>query len=115
MIGFLSVRRLVCAIALSSLGAPGAFAACYEGLGCTDRNPFSYNRLVANPDCEYLFVMRNRIYKDHGYCFHTSHAIHSLGNEGCYTSDMGSVAMSPLERGNATTILSAEKALGCGQ
>jgi YARHG domain len=36
--------------------------------------------------CHDLWVMRNQVYKDHGYCFKTEKARTYFGNGGCYST-----------------------------
>jgi len=48
--------------------------------------------------CHDLWVMRNQVYKDHGYCFKTEKARTYFGNGGCYVDDEGDVQMSWKER-----------------
>ena len=69
--------------------------------------------LTSGPNCEFLYVMRNGIYAQHGYCFHTPRAIATFGNRGCLSGDANALGLNAIELANATTILSAERALGC--
>jgi hypothetical protein len=92
----------------------GAAAAdCYDVFGCTDRNQFRLSDLMSGPNCEFLYVMRNRIYAQHGYCFQTPRAIATFGDAGCVSGDANALGLSAIELGNATTILQAEQAKGC--
>ncbi|HVM99174.1 MAG TPA: YARHG domain-containing protein [Caulobacteraceae bacterium] len=113
------LRRLAIA-ALAGLAASLAspvLAACYDVLGCTDRNAFSahYGYLAApdGPTCDFLYTMRNSIYAEHGYCFKTARAIQELGNNGCHINDMSAVPLSQIERNNIATIQRAERAKRC--
>ncbi|MGL4395003.1 MAG: YARHG domain-containing protein [Hyphomicrobium sp.] len=63
--------------------------------------------------CGELWVMRNQVYKDHGYCFKTSRAISYFGNGGCYVGSEGAVAMSRSERRLISTIRASERRQGC--
>ena len=102
-------------------GAGGARADCYDILGCTNKDDFSrhFSDYLASaqdgPNCEFLYQMRNLIFKEHGYCFVTQRAIAALGNEGCHVRSLGALGLSPLERKNAATILQAERRKGCGE
>ena len=93
--------------------APAWAGECYDVFGCTDSDTFQYGDLISGPDCEFLWTMRNQIFKDHGYCFKTEDAISAFGNEGCYAHTMSAAGLSPIESKNVATILKAEKALGC--
>ncbi len=100
------------AIALIAM-CGGAVADCYDVFGCTDRNQFRLSDLMSGPNCEFLYVMRNRIYAQHGYCFQTARAIATFGNVGCVSRNANALGLSAIELGNATTILQAEQAKGC--
>ncbi len=92
----------------------GAAAAdCYDVFGCTDRDRFRLNDLMSGPNCEFLYVMRNQIYAQHGYCFQTPRAIATFGNAGCVSSNVNALGLSAIELGNAATILQAEQAMRC--
>jgi hypothetical protein len=99
-----------------ALSSP-VFADCYDLLGCTDKNAFSahYSYLVAadGPTCDFLYVMRNQIYAQHGYCFKTARAIQEMGNANCHITNMAAVPLSQIERNNVATIQRAETAKRC--
>ena len=52
-------------------------------------------------DCGELWVARNQIYKDNGYCFKTARAIDYFGNGGC---SHYSAAALPLSGSDRTTL-----------
>jgi hypothetical protein len=112
-------RRLSVAamVALAGSLASPVFADCYDILGCTDKSAFSahYSYLVAadGPTCDFLYVMRNQIYAQHGYCFKTARGIKEIGNTDCSIQDMAAVPLSQIERNNVATIKRAEIAKRC--
>ena len=57
--------------------------------------------------------MRNTIYKENGYCFHTTAAIKAFGNAGCQYHAMGKVPLNAAERHNVIAIKKAEAKKGC--
>jgi hypothetical protein len=69
--------------------------------------------LRKGPNCEFRWVMRNNIYAQHGYCFHTQRAIQEFGNTGCKFSEMDRVPLNQFERANASTIQSVETSMHC--
>jgi hypothetical protein len=108
---------VVIAALAASLASP-VLAACYDLLGCTNQADFSrhYSDYLASPSgptCDFLYVMRNQIYADHGYCFATARGISELGNQGCYIHNQAQVPLSNIERNNVAVILRAENARGC--
>jgi len=60
--------------------------------------------------CQRLWVMRNRIYKNNGYCFKTRRGRNYFGNAGCWTSNP---RLSRAERNRVNAIRRAERAKGC--
>lgn len=49
-------------------------------------------------DCQELWVMRNQIYKDAGYCFTSPRAITYFGNGGCLYHSQSEVPLSDQQR-----------------
>jgi hypothetical protein len=94
------------------LAAGAASAACYPELGCTNVDRFQFEDLVSG-SCEFLYQLRNGIYAEHHYCFHTQRAIATFGNRGCISGNPNALGLNSAELSNATTILRAENARGC--
>ena len=63
--------------------------------------------------CEDLWVARNQIYKDNGYCFKTQNAIDYFGNGGCSHQSQSSVHLSKGEAREVRRIRNREVKLGC--
>jgi hypothetical protein len=63
--------------------------------------------------CQDLWVARNQIYKDAGYCFKTSRAIRYFGNAGCQVDNQSDVRLSRSDRAAVDAIVRAEQAKGC--
>lgn len=104
--------RAAAVFALIAFGGVAA-ADCYDVFGCTDRDRFRVGDLKSGPNCEFLYVMRNGIYAQHGYCFQTPRGIATFGNAGCVSGDANALGLNATERANAATILQAEHAMGC--
>ena len=60
-----------------------------------------------------LWVERNSIYKDRGYCFKTQRGIAYFGNAGCMYDREGDIPMSAAERRRISEIIAEERANGC--
>src|SRR3972149_943324 len=90
------------------VGAPQpARANCYELIGCTNSDyykPWQLKQL----SCQFLWEVRNTIYKENGYCFHTPKAIKAFGNAGCLYDDAGAVPLNAAERYNVKAIKKGE-------
>lgn len=108
-------RFVVFALAAGALlaGVVAAEAECYDVFGCAHVDRFRLRDLVSGPNCDFLYTMRNQIYAEHHYCFHTPRAIATFGNAGCVSGDPGALGLNGVELANAATILQAENAKGC--
>jgi hypothetical protein len=89
-----------------------ARANCYELIGCTDKDYFKAWQLK-QLSCQILWEVRNTIYKENGYCFHTQKAIQVFGNAGCKYDNAGDVPLNAAERHNVLAIKKAEAKKGC--
>ena len=107
------MRTLAIACLISLLGAASASAGCYDEFGCTIASRFRMNDLLSGPSCEFLYTMRNSIYAEHGYCFHTERGRATFGNQGCVTGNANALGLNSIERYNGAAILRAERAKGC--
>ena len=63
--------------------------------------------------CQQLWVSRNAIYKNNGYCFRTRRARRHFGNAGCYIHNQGAVPLSRWERRRIRNIRRCERRKGC--
>jgi YARHG domain len=89
-----------------------ALANCYELIGCTNSDYFKASQLK-QLSCQILWEVRNTIYKENGYCFHTPKAIQVFGNAGCKYDDAGDVPFNAAERHNVLAIKKVEAKKGC--
>lgn len=110
------VRKLcacvvMAAAAFAMMPSP-AQANCYELIGCTNQEYFKQHQLN-QLGCQPLWDVRNTIYKENGYCFHTSKAINYFGNAGCKFDDAADVPLNKFERHNVSAIKKVEKSKGC--
>lgn len=63
--------------------------------------------------CQELWVERNSIYKERGYCFKTERAINYFGNAGCRYDSESAVPLSESERARIAQIQRRERENGC--
>jgi hypothetical protein len=104
---------LLCTIFLTI--STGARAECYDVFGCSDRDYFQSGDLMGGPNCAFLYMMRNTIYRERGYCFTTPRAIQTFGNAGCRFDNVNEVPLNRFERANVATIQSVEKTMHCSR
>ena len=93
-------------------GVAPARANCYELIGCTNKDYYQVAQLK-QMSCQILWEVRNQIYKENGYCFHTQKAIEAFGNAGCKYDDAGQVPLNDAERHNISAIKKTERKNGC--
>ena len=98
---------------LLSVGSSPVSAACFEdGVGCT------HDQYIPTPplqrlSCQSLWMVRNTIFDENGYCFSTSRARNAFSNDDCFISDQASVPLNNYERSNVAKIVKLEKQRGC--
>lgn len=68
---------------------------------------------AAAQSCESLWVERNSIYKEFGYCFKTQRAIAYFGNAGCMYEYEGAIPFPPGVRARINQIVRMERMMGC--
>ena len=85
---------------------------CYELIGCAYKDYFKSSDLK-QLSCQILWEVRNTIYKENGYCFHTQKAIQAFGNAGCKYDKMGDVPLNSAECHNVLAIKKVEAKKGC--
>lgn len=82
-------------------------AAGYIGLALLSAKPAAAGDIQGDAySCEELWVLRNQIYKDRGYCFKSAKAISYFGNAGCQFDAIFDVPLSDSDR---TVISDAKK------
>jgi len=106
-------KRSLLLIAISLALATPASADCYDVFGCSDKTYFRAADLQDGPNCEFLWLMRNSIYSQRGYCFQTPRGIQAFGNAECKFSDQSRVPLNQYERANISTIQSVETSKHC--
>jgi len=90
------MTRVALAAALVASTAASAVAQDYRGWSCRD-----------------LWVERNQIFKDAGYCFNTQRAVRYFGNAGCMYDRQADVPLSASQRRIIAEIVRVERFTGC--
>ena len=63
--------------------------------------------------CQRLWVERNQIYKDYGYCFQTERAIRYFGNRGCRYEYESDIPFKRRDRALIRRLQAEEREMGC--
>lgn len=118
IIGTGPLRAAAIAIAIISGICPAGAQAknCYDGFsggGCPWKT-YLKEMEVRAVSCENLAFVRNRIYKENGYCFRDAKVKAELGNEGCKWPLQQLVPLNRHERANVALIRKVEQAKRCG-
>lgn len=95
--------------------ATTAHAACFEDLGqtgCTNRETFPRSDL-RRLSCQSLWLVRNTIYDENGFCFKTSAAQAQFDNSDCTVKNAANVKLNSHERANISRIRQVEREKGC--
>ncbi len=109
MIAALAVAPTVAAFALAS--SKPAVAGCHL-VDCVE-NVYITRSQIADRSCELLWILRNSIYDDAGYCFQSARAMKWFANEGCRFTDEAEVPLNDYQRSNVEVLKEAEAARGC--
>lgn len=111
IIGLMTIGLISGSIGVVASTAP-ARANCYELIGCSNTEYFKISNLK-QLGCQPLWEVRNWIYKENGYCFHTPKAIKAFGNAGCLYDDVAQVPLNSVESYNVKAVKKVEAAKGC--
>lgn len=101
--------------AVLALLAPGqpASAACFEsGIGCPNDHYIPKN-VLNTLSCDSLWMVRNSIYDERGFCFKTARALETFSNDDCYVTNASRLRFNAFERTNIDRIAAVERKKGC--
>lgn len=107
------MRKFAIAAVVALLSVSPVLAECYE-IGCTDEDRFDKADL-REWSCDDLWIVRNTIYFEHGYCFVSDAAINYFGIEDCYEENSKRLNFSKIEQYNIDAMASVEKAKRCSK
>ena len=110
------MRILIAATLVLAAASPlTAEERCFENLGqtgCPSQETFSTKDLK-KLSCENLWLVRNSIYDNQGYCFKTAKAKTVFDNSDCTVDDPGDIDFNAHEWTNISRIAKIEKNKGC--
>jgi hypothetical protein len=85
-----------------------------EVAGYTKRIEPELSAKLAGASCSDLWLVRNTVFKDAGYCFQTERAQQQFGNAGCRHANVSDVTLSDRQKVVVEAIRTREAALSCG-
>lgn len=90
-----------------------ANAACFEsGVGCPNDH-YIPRSILKTLSCDALWIVRNSIFDERGFCFKSARALETFSNEGCYVTDASRLNFNAFERTNIDRIVALERQKGC--
>lgn len=96
-----------------AMPSPPASAACFEsGVGCPDDH-YIPRSVLSTLSCDALWMVRNSIYDERGFCFKTARALETFSNADCYVRDASRLKFNAYERTNIDRIVAVERKKGC--
>jgi hypothetical protein len=99
-------------LSLAATGQP-ASAACFEsGVGCPSDH-YVPRSVLSTLSCDALWMIRNSIYDELGFCFKTARALETFSNEDCYVTNASRLKFNTFERTNIDRIVAVERKKGC--
>lgn len=87
---------------------------CYEGVGCPHKDAISEAQ-AGTLSCDNLWLVRNTIFHQRGYCFQSVRGQKEFSNARCTTRTVSELALSEVEKRNVTTLERVERRKGCTQ
>lgn len=106
------MRKLLVAFIMAVATSAPVMAECFDPIGCTDEDRFTRSEL-RRLSCDDLWIVRNTIYYEAGYCFKTDAALDYFGDDQCEYDDAEDLSFSTFEQRNINTIVAVEKQKGC--
>jgi hypothetical protein len=81
----------------------------------TSSNPPSPPMKLGELSCDQLWLRRNSIFKEAGYCFKTPRSINALGNAGCRYNNEYEIRLTPQQKALVEEIQGVEQNKGCAR
>jgi hypothetical protein len=97
-------------LAASASSTP-AYAGCHL-IDCVE-NVYIKPAQLKKHSCESLWILRNSIFDDAGYCFQSARGLKWFSNDGCKFSDQDEVPLNGYQRANVDVLMDAEAEKGC--
>ena len=98
-------------IAITAGGVSPALAGCHL-IDCVENVDIKPEE-IKTMSCDQLWVLRNSIYDDAGFCFSSARAAEHFSNQGCSYSDERLVPLNDYQRSNIKVFRDMEAKKGC--
>jgi hypothetical protein len=101
-----------CGSSFSQISASMDQPQCYEGVGCPHKDRIS-ERQLRDHSCQNLWLVRNTILHQRGYCFQTKRGQTEFDNKSCSIKAISELKLSPVEKANIATLERMERRRKC--
>ena len=101
-----------CGSAFSQISATLDQPQCYENVGCPHKDRISEAQ-IRDFSCENLWLVRNTIFHQRGYCFQNKRGRAEFDNGRCSSNVISELKLSPVEKVNVATLQARERRKGC--
>jgi hypothetical protein len=85
---------------------------CYENVGCPHKDRISEAQ-ARELSCQNLWLVRNTIFHQRGYCFHSARGRTEFDNSRCSANSISELQLSPVEEANVEMLRKLERSKGC--
>jgi hypothetical protein len=85
---------------------------CYENVGCPHKDHISEEQ-ARELSCENLWLVRNTIFHQRGYCFQSARGRAEFDNSRCSSNSIPELRLNFIERANVATLRKLERSKGC--
>jgi YARHG domain-containing protein len=85
---------------------------CYENVGCPHKDSISEEQ-ARELSCENLWLVRNTIFHQRGYCFQSARGRAEFDNSRCSSNSIPELRLNFIERANVATLRKLERSKGC--
>jgi hypothetical protein len=85
---------------------------CYENVGCPHKDRIPQEK-AKELSCENLWLVRNTIFHQRGYCFQTARGRAEFDNGRCSTNAIADLQLNSVERANVATLRKIEASKSC--
>lgn len=115
------MRVLPIAAMLLTTGSASSFAQiaasldspqCYEEVGCPHKDRIS-GAQARGLSCENLWLVRNTIFHQRGYCFQSGRGQKEFSNSRCSVNAVADLKLAGVEAANVATLERVERGKGC--
>ena len=103
---------IACENSFSQISASLDQPQCYEGVGCPHQDRITQEQARDLP-CDNLWLVRNTIFHQRGFCFQTARGRKEFDNRRCSANSVAELKLSEVEKANVATLEKVERGKNC--